>query len=128
MSSVPRWIRRWVWDLERFGLTPRKWAARRQRAQLPRVTVVSIPKAGTHLVERALCLHPQLYRPLLPTLGPRNVERFGGLGRIVEGLGPGAVLISHLPYSEEVLAASGVRATYSWSGIRGTSWFHGHST
>jgi len=88
--------KRW-WTAERFGLTPRKLAGRAARAGLPRVLVVSLPKAGTHLVERAVCLHPRLYRRFLPTLNPENVGR-DGLAGAVRMLRPGQVLVSHLPF------------------------------
>ena len=47
-------LARQLWTAQRFGLTPRKLAGRAARAGVPRVLVVSLPKAGTHLVERAV--------------------------------------------------------------------------
>ena len=88
--------RRW-WTAERFGLTPRKLASRVAAAHLPRVLVVSLPKAGTHLVERAVCLHPRLYRRLLPTLNPENVGD-DGLAGVLRVDRPGQVLVAHLPF------------------------------
>jgi sulfotransferase family protein len=85
------------WTAERFGVTPRKLAGRATRAGLPRVLVVSLPKAGTHLVERAVCLHPRLYRRFLPTLNPENVGA-EGLAGAVRAQRPGQVLVAHLPF------------------------------
>jgi hypothetical protein len=85
------------WTAERFGLTPRKLAGRAARTGLPRVLVVSLPKAGTHLVERAVCLHPRLHRRFLPTLNPENVGEDRLAGR-VGALRPGQVLVAHLPF------------------------------
>jgi hypothetical protein len=64
----------------------------------PRVLCVSVPKAGTHLLERAICLHPRLYRKLLPTIRALNVERHGGLERIARRLRPGQVVAAHLHF------------------------------
>ena len=68
-SSGPagRLTRAW-WDLQRFGLTPDKLPRRVHNPQAPPVFLISIPKSGTHLLERALCLHPLLYRRLERTL------------------------------------------------------------
>ena len=43
--------RRW-WTLERFGFTPAKLARRAAPGKGPKVFCVSVPKAGTHLLER----------------------------------------------------------------------------
>ncbi len=90
-----------MWDLERFGLTPSKVWARLANRQEPRIFVTSIPKAGTHLVERALCLHPRLYRKLLPKITEENLQQYGGLERILAGLRPGQILLTHLPHRPE---------------------------
>jgi hypothetical protein len=94
---MPSALARQWWTAERFGLTPRKLASRVAPADLPRVLVVSLPKAGTHLVERAVCLHPRLYRRLLPTLNPENIGE-GGLAGTLRTLRPGQVLVAHLPF------------------------------
>jgi hypothetical protein len=85
------------WTAERFGLTPRKLVSRVSAAGLPKVLCVSLPKAGTHLIERAVCLHPRLYRPMLPTLNPENVGP-EGLEGVVDKLRPGQVVVAHLPF------------------------------
>jgi hypothetical protein len=107
-------LRRWWWTAERFGLTPRKLLARGASA-LPKVLCVSLPKAGTHLVERALCLHPRLYRKIVPTLNPANVGQRGGLAGLLASLRPGQVLLAHLPFdpsSPELLEREGVKALF----------------
>ncbi|MGI9621866.1 MAG: hypothetical protein ACR2PK_03435 [Acidimicrobiales bacterium] len=96
--------RRW-WDLDRFGLTPRKLKARLSSSEIPGIVCNSVPKAGTHLIERALCLHPDLYRKIKPTLRRRNMPTPSGLASMMGGLKPGQVLLTHLPHSQEAAAA-----------------------
>jgi hypothetical protein len=102
-ASLPRN----VWTLERFGLTPAKLRYRVvPDRRSPRVLSVSLPKAGTHLLERAVCLHPRLYRKLLPTVWPEGlVDRWGGLPGLLQTLSPGQVAIAHLPFHEDYAAA-----------------------
>ncbi len=90
-----------AWDFQRFGLTPTKLWARLTNTNLPRIFVTSIPKAGTHLVERALVLHPRLYRKLLPKITDENLGRFGNLENVLSSLKPGEFLLSHLYYTPE---------------------------
>ena len=90
-------LARQLWTAQRFGLTPRKLAGRAARAGVPRVLVVSLPKAGTHLVERAVCLHPRLYRQFRRTLNPENVGP-EGLDGVLRTLRPGQVAVAHLPF------------------------------
>jgi hypothetical protein len=115
---IPGRIARWAWDLERFGLTPAKLAARarsRRHPRPPAILCVSLPKAGTHLLERALCLHPALYRKVLPTLHDNNIGRWHDLAFLLRSLTPGQVLVSHLHHRPEyraALVASGVRCLF----------------
>jgi hypothetical protein len=90
--------RHW-WTARRFGLTPQKLASRVSPGGLPKVLCVSLPKAGTHLIERAVCLHPRLYRRILPTLNPENVG-LRGLEGVLGRLRPGQVAVAHLPFEE----------------------------
>lgn len=87
-----------MWDARRFGMAPSKWHARLANAKEPRIVCVTVPKSGTHMLERALCLHPRLYRPVLPTIHSDNIERHGGLAALLDGLGPGQILVTHLHY------------------------------
>jgi hypothetical protein len=106
--------RRW-WTLERFGLTPSKLGRRVLNRTEPRVLCVSVPKAGTHLLERAICLHPRLYRKLLPTIRALNLDRHGGLARIAGRLRPGQVVAAHLHFDDsypDVLRRSGVSSIF----------------
>ena len=89
-------LARYRWDAHRFGVTPGKLLRRLRNPGAPRVICVSIPKAGTHLLERAICLHPAMYRKILPTLSQTNIDRYGGLERILARLRPGQVVVSHL--------------------------------
>ena len=103
------------WTFERFGLTPSKLARRATDRSAPRVFCVSIPKAGTHLLERALCLHPRMYRKLLPTVSDENIEKYRGFERLLHRIRPGEVVASHLrfetPYPEQ-LQRSGVAGVF----------------
>lgn len=109
-SEIPSYIaRQWWeasasqkwWDARRFGLSPGKWRARLTNEDEPKIACITVPKAGTHLLERALCLSPRLYRKLLPTLHPGNVDRFGGLPALLGKLQSGQILVTHLPFTEE---------------------------
>ena len=101
-----------VWTFTRLGLTPSKLRHRFQDRDAPRVLCVSLPKAGTHLVERALCLHPRLYRRLRPTIAP-GMSRWDGFGAMLTAVRPGEVVVAHLPFDASYppsLERSGVRA------------------
>ncbi|MGH2740220.1 MAG: hypothetical protein ACRDH6_07045 [Actinomycetota bacterium] len=100
------------WTLQRFGLSPSKLLARVANSGAPRVFCVSIPKAGTHLLERALCLHPKLYRKLLPTITPKNVTRWGGLEGLLARVRRGQVLVSHLRFEPEYVDLLGRHDTH----------------
>jgi hypothetical protein len=91
-------------DLVRFGITPRKIARRIwPDTECPRVVCNCLPKSGTHLIERALSLHPRLYRKLLPTIRGRNCKRLGGMRTLCHNLRPGQALITHLHCRPEYL-------------------------
>jgi len=97
---VAGFIARQWWNAERFGLTPNKLPLRLTNGSMPKVICISIPKAGTHLIERALCKHPGLYRPLLKTVDEANLP-VDGFEQLIAGLRPGQVIFSHLFYTEE---------------------------
>lgn len=61
----------------------------------------SMPKAGTHLLERLLCLHPCLYRALVPTLRLSTQDRYRPL-KVLENLKKGQLIVSHLQYNENL--------------------------
>jgi hypothetical protein len=92
-----------LWNLDRFGLAPRKLASRFHNQSAPRIFSVSIPKSGTHLLERALCLHPRLYRRWLPTIRENNVGKWGDFNSLLKKLRPGQIVVSHLGFSKNVL-------------------------
>jgi len=103
------------WDLKRFGMTPDKIWRRRGRPDLPKIFCVSVPKSGTHLLERVLCLHPWLYRKFISTLYDSPTGEFRGLETLARGLQPGQILVSHLHYSEkrrQVLAEQGIKVLF----------------
>jgi Sulfotransferase domain len=109
------WVSRQRWTLERFGLSPGKLPRRISDQGAPRVFCVSIPKSGTHLLERALCLHPALYRKIVPTVSGENIGKWNGLAGLVGRIRPGQVVVSHLRHSdqdERTLDEAGVRGLF----------------
>jgi hypothetical protein len=96
---MSRNLNRARWDLIRFGLSPGKLISRMISRDVPKILCVSIPKSGTHLLERALCIHPHMYRKLIPTLYPNNIDAYGGFDALMSSLRPGQILAAHLWYS-----------------------------
>jgi len=108
-------IKKYWWDLERFGLTPQKMLYRLTSQDAPKILCISVPKAGTHLLERVLCLHPHLYRPFVRTLNPDNISQYGGLTALFQRQRAGQILVSHLYFSEEsrnLIARNGVKCLF----------------
>jgi sulfotransferase family protein len=97
-DRVTEAIARRRWTLQRFGLSPMKAPYRLANAGAPKVFCVNIPKAGTHLLERALCLHPRLYRKAVPTVSDENIGRYNGFDALLSRIRPGQVIVSHLRY------------------------------
>jgi hypothetical protein len=103
------------WQLYAFALTPGRLALRLSNQGQPRVLCTSIPKSGTNLMLRALCLHPRLYRPLTRTVIDPSVDAHGPFGALLAGIGPGQVIATHLRYDEGRAAAiqqAGVRHVF----------------
>jgi hypothetical protein len=71
----------------------------------------SVPKAGTHLLERVICLHPGVYRKLRRKVFKQNLDRYGGEARVVRSLRPGQMALTHLHWSERLRAALAVTET-----------------
>lgn len=92
-----------LWDLERFGFTPGKIHSRfsNKPSSLRPLAIISVPKSGTHLLERILCLVPEIYRPMIRTLNVENISRAGGWGERIAALRPGQLLVTHCHYSAE---------------------------
>ncbi|KHK90018.1 sulfotransferase domain-containing protein [Novosphingobium malaysiense] len=88
------------WDLERFGLTPRQVAHNIVHSrELPAPFMLnSIPKSGTHLLERIFSLHPDVRRKLVRKLFHKNLDRYGGFERQANSLRGGQYLLCHLPW------------------------------
>jgi hypothetical protein len=106
---------KYIWDMQRFGFWPSKILNRFTQPNLPKIMCVSIPKSGTHLLERALCLHPSLSRKFLPTIHDNNIGRFGGLAHVCSTVRPGQILVSHFVYrpaTSETLQNSGIRSLF----------------
>ncbi len=115
LVSLKESLPRSRWTLQRFGLSPGKLRYRVADPGAPKVFCVSLPKAGTHLLERALCLHPRLYRKLLPTVSDENIGRWSDLDGLAGRLRPGQVVASHLrfrPEHPDVLERRGVKGIF----------------
>ncbi|WJW76305.1 sulfotransferase domain-containing protein [Thiohalobacter sp. IOR34] len=115
VQEVQHVLSKAAWTLQRFGLTPGKLRNRLLASSSPRIFCVSVPKAGTHLVERAICLHPALYRRLMPTLDECNLDPALGLGGVLGKLDPGQLLVSHLFCTDRRVrdvSESGVRSIF----------------
>ena len=97
-GAAVRWVARQWWTLTRFGLSPAKLIRRIANRDEPRILCVTIPKSGTHLLERVLCLHPRLYRKIVPTLGEPRVLRRGGFAAVLDSLRAGQIAVGHLSY------------------------------
>lgn len=95
------WLKQQWWTATRFGVTPQKLMHRFTQKSKPKVVTISIPKSGTHLLERILCLHPVIYRPTIPTINPDNVYEYGDLNGLIGRLKPGQLLVTHLYHSQQ---------------------------
>lgn len=75
----------------------------------------SLPKAGSHLLERALCAHPRIYRAPVRTLHRRSMTGPGDLTAYLSRLRPNQMLLTHLEFSQEranSIHSSGVRFVF----------------
>lgn len=93
-------VKQW-WNAKRFGLTPDKWLLRLSNPGVPQILCVSIPKAGTHLLERALCMHPKLYRPVIRTQDEAN-HSLEESREVFSRMKPGQIIVSHLFYTPQL--------------------------
>ncbi len=101
MRGLVRRVRKGLWQLHAFALSPSRWRLRVGGRGKARVVVTSIPKAGTNLALRALCLHPELYRRLQRTVTDPSLPGVEELRALLEALRGGQVLATHLRYSRE---------------------------
>lgn len=91
-----------IWNLQRFGFTPSKLIHRINHADIQcKIVCISIPKAGTHLLERALCLHPGLYRKFARTVHEENHAEMGGIESLLKNLRRKEILVTHLFHSPD---------------------------
>lgn len=101
LARSRRWLGRRRWDVERFGLTPGGIRDRIRPRSTPRVLAISIPKSGTHLLERALCLHPRIHRRLTRKVMPAQLDR---LDRVLGHQRPGELVCGHIHHSARAAA------------------------
>ena len=99
------YLKKQLWNAKRFGFTPDKVGARLMSPAVNKVVCICLPKSGTHLLERALCLHPALYRRLTRTLHPKNVESYGGIRSVLQDLRPGQLVFCHFSYQDKIADA-----------------------
>jgi hypothetical protein len=113
--ELPKPLARHQWTFARFGLTPQKLAARALNRTEPKILCNSLPKAGTHLLERALCLHPRLYRKFVPTISDQKIHRWNGLDALLARVRPGQIVLCHLhfrPEYQQYVAECGIRSIF----------------
>ena len=97
-------LNQYVYDFERFGLTPTKIGARMLglSSKCPRILTVTMPKSGTNLLQRILLLHPYLSRSLLNTLGNRNLKKWSDPESLLSPIKNGKIISTHFDYDEEL--------------------------
>lgn len=97
-------LEQYMFDAQRFGLSPQKIMARvsGKTKAAPRVLTVTMPKSGTNLLQRILVLHPLLHRAWLPTLGRRNAEKWSNPRQLFGPIGPGKIISSHFDFDEDL--------------------------
>lgn len=103
LNGFARYLDSKWWTLERFGLTPTKLMRRVVNRNEPKILCVCVPKSGTHMLERALCLHPKLYRRLVRTVHDGNMTGHRELTNLLAALKPGQVIVSHLHFTRQRL-------------------------
>ncbi len=97
-------LSQYMFDLERFGVSPSKLRARLdgRTANAPRILTVTMPKSGTNLLQRILVLHPALSRAWLPTLGRRNAEKWSRPRELFTPIKSGKIVSSHFDFDENL--------------------------
>jgi len=88
-------------NLSLWGLAPNKLLCRFGTSAAPKILANSIPKSGTHLLERLLYLLPGVSRQLARTLWIQDKPQL--LHRQCARLKKGQFLLCHLWYHEEYL-------------------------
>ena len=90
----------------RFGISYQKIISRVMLHEGPRIFFISIGKSGTHLLERALCLHPSLYRRWIPTLTTHNFHKYtSDMDVLLASVKPNQILVAHWYYDPVLLAS-----------------------
>ena len=84
-------------NLSLWGLAPEKLISRFSSQEFPKILANSIPKSGTHLMERLLYLLPGISRQLAGTFWIQQAAPFE---RRCTKLKKGQFLVSHLYYQE----------------------------
>lgn len=97
-------LQQYMFDAERFGLTPKKiWTRLSGKTKTaPRILSITMPKSGTALLQRILVLHPVLSRAWLPTLGRRNLEIWADARKLFTPIKPGKIISSHFDYDVQL--------------------------
>ncbi len=87
-------------DLSRFGLIPFK---RFGNHNIPPIMTITIPKAGTGLVQQILTQNDRLYRSFRPTLGARNITYWKHAVNVAQNfIGNNQILSTHWQFDEEI--------------------------
>ena len=114
-KSLSKEVAKEWWTLHRFGLTPAKLVRRCVNRNEPKILCVCVPKSGTHMLERALCLYPSLYRKLVRTVEDRKLSCEEELNGVLQSMRPGQIIFSHLHFTERrwaLVARLGIRVVF----------------
>lgn len=93
-------IKRFHGDMIRFGLSPGKMLNRFGSNAHAKIFCISIPKAGTHLLERAISLYGSYHRPFCSTMITSKHQT--QIHKRLSNLKNGQFLVAHWRYSESI--------------------------
>lgn len=89
------------WDLDRFGLTPARLARRLRPKKTSRICLISMPKSGTHFIERLLIHNQPFYRRLIPTLHANILKRNNlKLADELDKTRSGQIVVAHFQFDQ----------------------------
>jgi len=129
LDRAARRYRRAQWLAESLGFIPRKLPNRLGLRGGPRVLATSVPKSGTFLLERALCLHPGLYRQLRRTVFDSRIRSEGEFRSLIGSIQPSQVVMAHVasgPGYRELLRVGGATTVFMIRDPRDVVVSHAH--
>ncbi len=128
-DRAARRLERVGWLAESLGFVPRKLPRRLGFRAGTRVFTTSVPKSGTFLLERALCLHPGLYRQLKRTVFDSRVRSEAEFRSLIASVRPGQIVMTHVTFSPgypPILQERGVKSVFMVRDPRDIVLSHAH--